>query len=39
MTTTSPIGWRWLPVADATAPRAAVGHGIAATRLLARLAA
>ena len=39
MTTTSPIGWRWLPVADAPAPRAAVGHGIAATRLLARLAA
>jgi hypothetical protein len=39
MTTTSPIAWRWQPVADAPAPRAAVGHGVAATRLLARLAA
>ncbi len=31
--------WTWRPVADAVAPRAAVGHGVAATRLLARLAA
>jgi len=31
--------WHWLPVADATAPRAAVGHGVAAWRLLGRLRA
>lgn len=35
----SPIAWHWRPVADAAAPRAAVGHGLAAARLLARLAA
>lgn len=33
------IAWTWRLVADAVAPRAAVGHGVAATRLLARLAA
>ncbi len=33
------ITWTWRPVAAAAAPRAAVGHGVAATRLLARLAA
>ena len=33
------LTWQWRPVADAVAPRAAVGHGVAAARLLARLAA
>ena len=33
------ISWTWRPVEDAVAPRAAVGHGVAATRLLARLPA
>ncbi len=39
MTAVSTIPWQWRPVADAAAPRAAVGQGIAASRLLARLAA
>ncbi|MEP6503244.1 MAG: hypothetical protein ABJD97_07945 [Betaproteobacteria bacterium] len=33
------LAWRWSPVAEAPAPRAAVGHGPAASRLLARLRA
>ena len=33
------IPWQWRPVAEAAPPRAAVGQGIAASRLLARLAA
>jgi hypothetical protein len=32
------IPWQWRPAVDAVAPRAAVGHGVAANRLLARLA-
>ena len=39
MTTSSPIAWSWRPVTDAAPPRAAVGHALAAARLLARLAA
>jgi len=39
VTTVSTIPWLWRPVADAVAPRAAVGQGAAANRLLARLAA
>ena len=39
MSTQPAFPWTWRPVASAIAPRAAVGHGIAATRLLARLAA
>lgn len=39
MTMLSPIAWHWRPVADAAAPRAAVGHGPAAERLLARVGA
>lgn len=38
MTTQATLAWGWRPVDDAPAPRAAVGHGIAAARLLARLA-
>ena len=33
------ISWTWRAATDAPAPRAAVGHGLAAQRLLARLAA
>ena len=39
MTSASTIPWQWRPVGNAPAPRAAVGQGIAANRLLARLAA
>ena len=39
MTTVSTIPWQWRPVADAAPPRAAVGQGVVARRLLARLAA
>ena len=35
----STLSWQWRPVVDAALPRAAVGHGAAALRLLARLAA
>lgn len=37
--TLSTLSWQWRPVAEAVAPRAAVGHGVAAARLIARLAA
>ncbi len=33
----APMAWRWLPTQAAATPRAAVGHGAAALRLLARL--
>ena len=39
MTIVSTFPWQWRPVADAASPRAAVGQGVAANRLLARLAA
>jgi hypothetical protein len=37
--TSSAIPWQWRPASDVGAPRAAVGHGTASARLLARLAA
>ena len=37
--TSSAFPWQWRPAADVAAPRAAVGHGAASARLLARLAA
>ena len=39
MSTLQAFPWHWRPAANAVAPRAAVGQGLAAGRLLARLAA
>jgi len=39
MTSLSGISWSWRAATDTIAPRAAVGHGLAASRLRARLAA
>ena len=39
MSTLPAIPWTWRAASDAPVPRAAVGHGVAAQRLLARLSA